>query len=58
MFDKCLSLIRDSFTRRIVAFIETSVLKEVRISRILSPQCSANSGEVLTPKFQDKVIVY
>ena len=34
------------------------VLKEVRILRILSPQCSANNGEVLTPKFQNKAYKY
>ena len=41
-----------------VDFFKTSVLKEVRILRILSPQCSANNGEVLILKFQNKAIVY
>ena len=30
IFDKSLSLLRDSLNRRIVAFFETSILKEVR----------------------------
>ena len=34
IFDKSLSLLRDSFNRRIVAFFETSILKEVRWLRL------------------------
>ena len=48
----------DLFSRHIVAIFETSVLKEVRILRILFPRCSANNGEVLIPKFQNKATVY
>ena len=57
IFDKSLSLLWDSFNRLIVAFFETSVLKEVRILSILSPHYSANNDEVLIPKFQSKTIV-
>ena len=49
-----MSLLRDSFNPHIVSFFETSVLKEVRILRIIYPQCSANNGDVLTPKFQNQ----
>ena len=48
----------DSFNRHIAAFFETSFLKEVRILRILSARCSANNGEMLIPKFQNKAIGY
>ena len=41
-------LLWDSFNRHIVAFFETSVLKELHILRILSPQCSADNGSANT----------
>ena len=44
------------FQPSLLAFFETIVLKEVQILRILSPQCSANNGEVLIPKFQNKAM--
>ena len=47
-----------SFQQPFVAFFQTSVLKQVRILRISSPQWSAGNGEVLIPKFQNKAIVY
>ena len=40
------------------SFFETSVLEEVHILHILSTQYSANNGEVLMPKFQNKATVY
>ena len=52
VFCKSLSLLRDCFSRHIVAFFETSVLKEVRILRYL------RNSAVLIPKFQNKTIVY
>ena len=39
--------------RQVVAFFETSVLKEVRIIRYLN-----NNSAVLIPKFQNKAIAY
>ena len=56
IFDKSWSLLWNSLNRHIVAFFEASILKEVRILRILSPPCSANNGEVLIPKFKNKAI--
>ena len=40
----------------IVAFFETSVLREVRFLRIWFPQCSASNSEVQIPKSQNKAI--
>ena len=58
IYDKSLQLREDSFNRHIAAFFEISFLKEVRIVRILSARCSANNGEMLIPKFQNKAIEY
>ena len=57
IFDKSLSLLR-FIQPPYCSIFETSVLKEVRILRILFPRCSANNGEVLIPKFQNKATVY
>ena len=56
IFDKSFSLRLDSSNRYIVAFYETSVLKEVCILRMLSPQCRANNGEVLIPKKSSRIL--
>ena len=45
------SLLRDFFNRDIVAFLETSVLKEVRILRYLH-----SNSAVLLPKFPNKIL--
>ena len=39
----------------LLSFFFESALKEVHILRISTPQCSANNGEVLIPKFKTKL---
>ena len=52
-FYKSLSLLREFFSRHIVAFFEPSVLKEIRFLRYLQ-----NISAVLIRKVQKKAIVY
>ena len=47
-FCKTLSLFWDSFSRQIVAFFETSVLKEIRVLRYFH-----NKSAVFIPKLQN-----
>ena len=53
IFCKSLLLLLDSSSRHIVAFFETSVLKEGHNLRYLH-----NNSAVLMPKFQNKAIMY